>query len=243
MLSHTQQALLRKLSARKHRWREGLFIAEGRKVVKDLLDAGMKPKFLVAEEGSSWPADQCIFLSNKELRRWSMLETADEVLGVFHFPEFRKGEPSDIVLILDEVRDPGNLGTILRTCDWFGVKEVFCTKGTTDVYNSKSVQSSMGSIARVAVRYAEAEEILAELAETHKLVCADMEGIALNEFEPAYPLAIVLGNETRGPGSIWKDNAEVITIPSMGGAESLNVAIANAVILGRFRLGSGGLVE
>lgn len=239
MLSHTQQALLRKLSARKHRWREGLFIAEGRKVVKDLLDAGVKPKFLVAEEGSPWPEDHTIFLSSAELRKWSQLETADEVLGVFPFPESRKGETSDIVLILDEVRDPGNLGTILRTCDWFGVKEVFCTRGTTDAYNSKSVQSSMGSIARVTVRYAEVEEILAEISETHKIVCADMEGTALHQFEPTYPLAIVLGNETRGPDSIWKKKAEVITIPSMGGAESLNVAIANAVILGRFRLGIG----
>lgn len=236
MLSHTQQSLLRKLSSRKHRWREGLFIAEGRKVVKDLLDAGMKPKFLLAEEGSKWLSENTVFVNSAELKKWSQLETADEVLGVFPFPEFKADRFSDIVIILDEVRDPGNLGTILRTCDWFGVKQVFCTKGTTDVYNSKSVQGSMGSIARVAVRYHNPKEIISALADTHKIFCADMQGLSLNDFEPQYPIALVLGNETRGPADIWKEHGQVITIPSLGGAESLNVAIAGAVILGRWRL-------
>lgn len=236
MLSHTQQSLLRKLSSRKHRWREGLFIAEGRKVVKDLLDAGMKPKFLVADEGSSWPAEHTIFISPVELNKWSQLETADEVIGVFHFPEFKRSEDADLILILDEIRDPGNLGTILRTCDWFGVKQVYCTRGTTDIYNSKCVQGSMGSIARVAVHYAGAEEILNELGETRQLVCADMKGEPLNKFVPQYPLALVLGNETRGPAGIWKEHGKVVTIPSIGKAESLNVAIAGAVILGKLRL-------
>jgi TrmH family RNA methyltransferase len=237
MLSHTQQSLLRKLLSRKHRWREGLFIAEGRKVVKDLLAAGMIPKFLVAEEDSPWPPDITVFLNSAELKKWSQLETADEVLGVFPFPEAKDNLSSEIVLILDEIRDPGNLGTILRTCDWFGVKQVICTKGTTDVLNSKSVQGSMGSIARVNVRYANAKEIISELADTRKIYCADMQGVPLNELKPQYPLALVLGSETRGPSQIWKEHGEAITIPSKGEAESLNVAIAGAVILGKLCLG------
>ena len=240
MLSHSQQTLLRKLSSRKHRWRERRFVAEGRKVVSELLAASLKPQFLLAEEGTVWQAQGAIMLPAKEFKRWSNLESADEVMGVFQFPEFAADQFQELVLVLDEVRDPGNLGTIVRTCDWFGVRRIFCVKGSTDVFNAKSIQSSMGSIARVDVSYASAEEIISELADTHSIVSADMQGLALNDFEPQYPMALVLGNETRGPADVWKEHGEVITIPSMGGAESLNVAIAGAVILGRLRLGSPG---
>lgn len=241
MLSHTQQALLRKLSVRKHRWKEKLFIAEGRKVVKDLLASGLKPHLLVAQEDTGWSEKEAVLLPEKEFQKWSKLETADQVLGVFPFPEFTDDTLGDLVLILDEVRDPGNMGTILRTCDWFNVRQVYCTKGSTDIYNAKAVQGSMGSLSRVEVNYAEAEEIYELLKASHKLVCAHMTGTALNEWTAEFPLALILGNESQGPSDFWLQRSEHITIPAVGnqGVESLNVAIANAVILGRIRLGGG----
>lgn len=237
MLSHTQQALLRKLSARKYRWQEKKFIAEGRKVVKDLLAAGLKPHLLVAREGSSWSDKEAVLLPEKEFQQWSNLEKADEVLGIFSFPKF-ESEPGELVLILDEIRDPGNLGTIIRTCDWFNVRQVYCTKGSTDIFNSKSVQGSMGSISKVEVIYDESEVIFDRLKDSHKMVCAHMTGTAINQMTPSFPMALILGSESRGPSDFWLERSEHITIPAISeqGAESLNVAIANAIILGALRL-------
>lgn len=241
MLSHSQQTLLRKLSSRKHRWRERRFVAEGRKVVSELLAASLKPRFLLAEQGTAWQEQGAIMLPAQEFRQWSNLESADEVLGVFQFPEFAEDKFPELVVVLDEVRDPGNLGTIIRTCDWFGVKRIYCVKGCTDVYNAKSIQSSMGSVARVEVIYDSAQNIYSELSGEYQLVCADMKGNSLTAWNPEYPIALVLGSESHGPSEFWRKRSDLVSIPAApgAGAESLNVAIAGAVILGRLRLGGG----
>ncbi len=239
MLSHSQQSLLRKLSARKYRWQNKQFIAEGRTLVKDLLASGLKPHFLLAQEGTSWSEKEAVLVSEKELQAWSKLEKSDEVLGIFPFPEFSIQDTPELVVILDQVRDPGNLGTIIRTCDWFNVTQVYCTNGCTDVYNSKAIQGSMGSITRVEARYDSSENIYKALRSTHRMVCAHMKGIRMDEFDSALPMALILGSESHGPSDFWLEKSELITIPAYGknGAESLNVAIANAILLSFLRLG------
>lgn len=228
---------MRKLSARKHRWQQQLFVAEGRKVVQELLNEGLFPKFLLAEEGTAWADSAEVSLPAAEFQKWSHLEQSDEVLGVFPFPRFQD-EISDAIVVLDGLKDPGNLGTIIRSCDWFGVNRLYCTRGTVDVFNSKTVQSSMGSIARVQVIYAEQEEIWKKVQNSHRLLCADMEGVAMNELKISGNFALVMGSESQGVSLFWKEKAEKVTIPRKGSSkvESLNVAIATAVILGCLRL-------
>ena len=215
-----------------------MFIAEGRKVVNELLRSGLRPQLLVAEEDSGWSEKEAVLLSPEEFQKWSKLEQADDVFGVFPFPKFEDLETPDLVVILDEIRDPGNLGTIIRTCDWFNVKRVYCTKGSTDVFNSKAVQGSMGSLCRVEVLYDTAEGIYKQL-DPYAFACADMNGTSIAQWMPEYPLALILGNESHGPSKFWMDKAEIISIPqiSEASAESLNVAIAGAVFLSRLRLG------
>ncbi len=235
MPSRNQQKLLRKLTNRKHRWQQQLFVAEGRKVVKELLDAGLKAEFLLSDQPQLWPG--AMEISSAELRELSQLEQADEVLGVFPFPAFAAG-PAGFSLVLDGLKDPGNLGTIIRSSDWFGVKEVFCVNGTVDAYNAKCVQSSMGSIARVKITYGEPETIAASLS-GHQLLVADMQGESLYELKPDTNTALIMGSESHGPSPFWKQRARAVTIPRKGGSstESLNVAIATAIMLDRLSPG------
>lgn len=232
MLSNSQEKLLRKLANKKYRNQFELFIAEGRKVVEDLINAGLKYEFLMASSPLSFTTD-AITVSKDQLNTFSQLETSDEVLGVFKYPTFL-AEESSIVLILDEVRNPGNLGTIIRSCDWFGVKKIYCTKGTVDQYNAKTVQSTMGSIARVQVEYATSEEVLEELKEGgYQIYSADMQGVHYKEVRTESKKALVMGSESHGPSNFWKGNSLAVTIPkgSDSEIESLNVAVATSIIL------------
>lgn len=237
MLSRSQQKLLRKLSAKKYRQQYQMFVAEGRKVVREILREGLKPEFLLATAESEF-AEEAIIVSQKELEEWSSLEVPDQVLGVFPFPKVQEEIP-DLVVVLDGIKDPGNLGTIIRTCDWFDIHKVYCTTGTTDVFNAKTVQSTMGSIARVRVRYASNEEILAELNSAgYRILCADMDGESVSEIKHIAKTVLVMGSESHGPSEFWKHHSQRITIPRKGNsqAESLNVAVAAAIILSRLAL-------
>lgn len=237
MLSHNQEKLLRKLTQRKHRWKEKLFVAEGRKVVQELLSEGLQAEFLVACEGSDWEKKEAVILPGKAFQKWSGLSHGDEVLGVFAFPNpiLREGNLS---VVLDGVKDPGNLGTIIRTCDWFGVSALYCCQGTADIFNPKTVQSTMGSIARLKVEYATGEEIYDRLAADHQFWMADMKGEELQKTKLNGKVALVMGSESHGPSPYWQDRAKAITIPRLtqSKAESLNVAVATAVILSHLAL-------
>ncbi len=231
----SQQKILRKLSAKKHRWAQRLFVAEGRKVVAELLAENLAPAFWMAEQNSHWIKKGAEPLSKKDLQEWSFLETADEVLAVFPFPEFEDFQ-SDKVLILDGMKDPGNLGTLVRTADWFGFRQIFCAPGTVDLFNPKTVQSTMGSLARVQVFYLDNEEIFLRLENHYSLASAEMRGTDYRDFKPAKRLALILGNESHGVSEFWKGRSENITIlkNEKSGAESLNAAIAGGILMSHF---------
>ncbi len=234
MLSRNQEKLLRKLSQRKHRWKEQMFIAEGRKVVTELIQEGVRPEFLLATSTTEWAGMNTILLPEQEFQLWSSLSKADDVLGVFHFPEPASGS-EELVVVIDGVKDPGNLGTIIRTCDWFGVQKIYCCNGTADVFNPKTVQSTMGSIARVSVVYEEPHEIFLHLQD-YRLYGAEMAGEPFTEVKIAGRTALIVGSESHGLSSFWSNKAHRITIPkkSHSKVESLNVAVATAVILSHF---------
>ncbi len=238
MLSNTVEKLIRKLRQKKYRYEYGLFVAEGPKVVEELIKAGLTVKHLFAVDHTVWEAYGAQSIERRKLNDISQLDTPNGVLGVFEFPQYKSCETSKIKIILDRVNDPGNLGTIIRTSDWFGVDKIYCTTGTTDVFNAKCVQSTMGSIARVEIEYLEEKEI-EKITENHTLLVADMEGMNINymkfDFEEVF---LVMGSESHGPSDFWKERAQKITIPKTGESpvESLNVAVATAIILSRLSL-------
>lgn len=239
MLSRSTEKLLRKLAAKKYRWQMKMFIAEGRKVVQELLDEGLRLEHLIIKEGSAFEHKDGVVIPVKDFEKLSQLDTADELIAVFHFPELVL-ERGDKVLVLDKINDPGNLGTIIRTCDWFGIKQIFCTTGTVDAYNAKTIQSTMGSAGRVQLTYGSDQEIFEELKATgYSFWCADMEGENLATAQIPTNLALVMGSESHGPSDFWKTNSQKITIPRSESSktESLNVAVATAIIFGKISLG------
>ncbi|MGB0979784.1 MAG: TrmH family RNA methyltransferase [Croceimicrobium sp.] len=232
MPSLSAQKLIRKLRQRKYRWQEKLFVAEGPKLVQDLMDSGLKPLHLWST--NNFPKSEIIDLDL--LSKLSHLSSPNEVIAVFPFPTLATAK-SQKLLILDEVNDPGNLGTLLRTADWFGYQKVICTKGTADVYNSKTVQSTMGSLARLDIEYLSFEEIK-EQYESHRFLIADMQGEDYQNLKAGdfTNFALVMGSESHGPREYWKELGLYITIPkpSESTIDSLNVAVAGALIMQHF---------
>jgi TrmH family RNA methyltransferase len=236
MPSLSSQKLIRKLRQRKYRWQERKFIAEGPKLVEDLIAEGLKPELLF----STQPFLGAAHIDESELKSLSTLSTPNQVLAVFPFPEMlsEQDDPAR-VLILDGINDPGNLGTLLRTADWFGFSKVICTLGTADVFNAKTTQSTMGSLARLDISYASISEILLQFEE-HQFWTADMDGISLSEMKApsGHKIALVMGSESHGPSAEWQKRAKNITIPRFGTTkiDSLNVGIAGGVLMHQIAL-------
>ncbi len=237
MLTKSLERLITKLKQKKHRYATKLFVAEGEKTIQELLQEGLKPLHLLVNDNRFAKVLQRIEVSNADFKTLSNLDTADGTLAIFPFPEFETDKKPPLILILDNLRIPGNLGTIIRTADWFGINTIYCTTGTTDAFNSKSVQSSMGSIGRVQLMYKANEEI-AEALSGYTLYCADMDGEELATVSPKKneKIALILGSESHGPSDFWKGKAKSVTISRKGNSktESLNVAIAAAICMQHF---------
>jgi TrmH family RNA methyltransferase len=240
MLSKNQIKLIKSLNKKKHRLEHGLFVTEGVKVIKEFLKSSFKLRALYSiadifhiEEGESH------IISKKELDKITNLKTSQTALAVFEIP--KPEAPSyhpQLTLALDGIRDPGNLGTIIRMCDWFGIKQLICSPDTVDCFNPKVVQATMGSLTRVNIIYVELNSYLSTTS-THTYG-AYMEGANVYESQLISGNAvIVLGNEANGISSeIQSHIDERISIPSYGqskGAESLNVAMAGSILLSEFR--------
>jgi len=244
MISKNQIKYVKQLEQKKYRLREKAFVAEGPKVVGDLLAAGYRPLQLFATQ--TWAdshheaLDVCgchdNVVSADELRKVSFLQHPQQVLAVFPIPQ---PEPvvqqSDLVLALDNVQDPGNLGTIIRIADWFGIDTIVCSADTVDAWSPKVVQATMGSIARVHIFY---NDLSAFLSSSPLPVYGTfLDGSNIYEQQLPQQAVIVMGNEGNG---ISQQVRQLIThrllIPSFRpGAESLNVAIATAITCSEFR--------
>ncbi|MBZ9626566.1 RNA methyltransferase [Psychroflexus sp. CAK57W] len=240
MLSKNQIKLINSLNKKKHRLEHGLFVTEGVKVIKEFLKSSFTLRALYSvadifhiEEGESH------IISEKELQKISNLKTPQTALAVFEIPKSHQSTGENgITLVLDGIRDPGNLGTIIRMCDWFGVEQLVCSQDTVDCFNPKVVQATMGSLTRVRMRYTDLNTYLSD-SSSH-IYGAYMTGTdvytATLETKNAI---IVLGNEANGiSSSIQSHIDERISIPSYGktqGAESLNVAMAGAILLSEFK--------
>ena len=235
MLSKNQVKLIQKLHQKKYRNELNLFIVEGKKSINEFLQAGYTPQLLIATEAftASVPQHLITSVSKDELRKVSTLQNPDEGLAVFEQPKHKGILQEGVIVALDNVQDPGNLGTIIRLCDWFGVETLLCNTQTVDCYNPKVVQASMGSLTRVAVHYLDLAAFLTTTA--LPVYTMDLEGE--NLYTATFPkdCILILGNEANGISSeVRALSNEVITIPRFSQhqrTESLNVAMAGAIIL------------
>lgn len=237
MVAKSELKFIRSLQQKKHRQRHGLFVAEGVKLVTELLDSALPLQAIYATDAGLFPGATPI--SERELEAVSSLVQPNKVLGVFHMPQPEPLHFSDWVLALDGVRDPGNLGTLIRLCDWFGIGQLLCSPDTVDAYNPKVLQATMGSIARVRLVYAPLPEALQGCGVP--VYGASMEGGAVGaETLPAAGV-LVMGSESHGLGPGVRDLlTATVSIPAYGKAESLNVATAAAILLYEVRRRGGG---
>lgn len=242
MLVKSQVKYIQSLSQKKFREEEEVFVAEGPKIINELLAASNiqlkhlygTHEWLSSENKSLAHIDaSCItVIDQKELERISFLSTPNEVLGIFAKPSFTKGRPtSNIRIMLDTIQDPGNLGTIVRCADWFGVDQIICSEECADVFAPKVVQSTMGSISRVQCVYTNLESFLDQHPRI-PLYAALLEGRDLFALGKIKEGIILIGNESKGiRPSLLERNLHRITIPRKGSAESLNAAVATGIIL------------
>ncbi|WP_278589987.1 TrmH family RNA methyltransferase [Capnocytophaga ochracea] len=239
MLSKNQVKLIQKLQQKKYRNELNLFIVEGKKSIVEFLQAGYRLELLIAIEvfATALNGQPITLVSKEELRKVSSLKNPDEGLAIFHQRQHKGILQEGVILALDNVQDPGNLGTLIRLCDWFGIETLICNSQTVDCYNPKVVQASMGSLTRVAVHYVDLAGFLATCA--LPLYAMDLDGENLYTTEFPEDCVLILGNEANGISPEVRALADgIITIPRFGKlqqTESLNVAMAGAIVVSQVR--------
>lgn len=239
MVSKNQIKLITSLQQKKYRKQEQLFFAEGVKVVQELLHSNfeLQDLFTTKQDFLTVPKNKVHAITEAELKKISALTTPNTCLAVFKIPKAKEMVEKGLIMALDDVRDPGNLGTIIRLCDWFGIETLFCSEESVDIYNPKVVQATMGSISRVNVVYGNLEAFLSQT----KLPVFGTFMDGKNIYQEKLPKEgiIVMGNEANGiSSSVEKLVSERIAIPRFGNlqvTESLNVATATAIILSEFK--------
>ncbi len=240
MVVKSQIKFIKNLQLKKYRTQNKLFVVEGIKTVRELLNSSLKV-FKIYVTDSTILGQKGSFIevvSEGDLKKMSGLSTPNKVLGVFHIPNPKPLDFSDWVLALDDVRDPGNLGTIIRLCDWFGVKNLMCSSNTVDCYNPKVLQATMGSISRVNIVYGDLQKVLSN--SEVPIYGAFMDGAKV--YSEKFPQGgiLVMGNEANGVSeAIGALVGKKISIPQFGPktTESLNVATATAILLNEIRRG------
>lgn len=248
MLSKNQLKLVRSLELKKNRKKEGLFVAEGPKVVGDLLRAGYVPHSIFMVQGSGFMVQgsgarvqvSSFLVTDDELRKLSFLQHPQEVLALFEIPQSQKltANSQKLAIALDGIQDPGNLGTIIRIADWFGITTIYCSEDTADCYNPKVVQATMGSLAHINIVYTDLEALLRQY--DGPIYGTLLDGQNIYQQELSSEGIIVMGNEGNGISpAIRQLVTHKLLIPnynpSSETAESLNVAIATAITCAEFR--------
>ncbi len=238
MVGKSQIKFIKSLQQKKYRNQNGMFVVEGIKTVQELLDSNFEPYkiYSTSAELFQYLGDQIEIISEVELKKISGLRSPNKVLGIFKIPQPRKVDENDWILALDDVRDPGNLGTIIRLCDWFGIKNLVCSEQTVDCYNPKVLQATMGSITRVNIIYTD----LVHYIEKSELPVYGtfMNGNTVYSSKLPIKGILVMGNEANGISSEIENlvNSRV-SIPQFESkaTESLNVATAVAIFLNEIR--------
>ena len=254
MISKNRIKYVRSLEMKKFRKAEGVFVAEGRKLVDDLREV-FECAYLAATDRWMVEHDEWVRalkssgveideVTEEELRRVSFQETPQQVLAVFRQRngqvDINEEARKNLCLMLDDVQNPGNLGTIVRQADWFGIEHIFCSRGCADIYNPKTVQATMGAMARVQVHYADLPELLDGLEKGIPVYGTFLDGENMYKKELENRGVIVMGNEGKGVSKeVERYVTERLYIPNYPEgrqtSESLNVAIATAIVCAEFR--------
>jgi len=238
MLSKSQVSLLKSLQHKKERKQNGLFLVEGHKSVVEFINsdyridaiyhaASFDPKMLNLSRKIN-----LYNISVTDIERMSSLKTPQEVIALVQIPQYpmlnNQKLKQKFSLVLDGVQDPGNMGTIIRTADWFGIADIICSDDTVDAYNPKVVQASMGSLARINVHYTDIETVLPQL--DLPIYGAMLQGENIYNTQFGSEGLLVMGNEGNGVRpAVERLISKPVTIPRLGKAESLNVGIATAL--------------
>jgi RNA methyltransferase, TrmH family len=237
MISKNEVNFIKKLSNRQNRNEENVFVAEGEKLVLDLIQSNLELRKIyytkATENQFLLGLKNGLVIDDSYMTRITQLKTHASCLAIFEKPAFKQEayKKGNWIIALDGLQDPGNMGTIIRIADWFGIKEIICTKNTVDAFNQKAIQASMGSIARVNVNYIELEVFIKGLAET-PIYATVLNGANILNFKNFEPGVIIIGNEGNGvsDGILQYANFK-ISLPCIGGAESLNAAVAASMVL------------
>jgi len=234
MVSDKQIKIIKSLKLKKNRIKHNLFVAEGDKTILELILADFKINSLYSINTNIEGIDNSVVqLSKSELNKMSNLSNPKNSLGVFEIPKSKNIDYNKLIIGLDNVSDPGNLGTIIRLCDWFGVEDLICSFETVDCYNPKVVQASMGSISRVNITYLDLQKTIEK--NSFKTYGTYMQGDSLYDIDEIQQGLVLFGNEANGINpNLSKFVDKRLSIPRFGKlkkTESLNVANALSIVL------------
>lgn len=248
MLSKATLKLIKSLELRKFRKESGLFVAEGGKTVTDLLQQGIEAyKIFATRDWMDNHSCECLVeiteITDEEMRRASFLRTPQGILALFKQPGYSM-DPTcptrELCLALDNVQDPGNLGTIIRIADWFGIENIYCSNGSADVYNPKVIQATMGAVGRVKIHYTNLPQLIESIKDKTNIYGTFLDGENLYGKELKNKGLIIMGNEGNGIsdecGRLVSDRLLIPNYPAgRATSESLNVSVATAIICSEFR--------
>ena len=248
MLSKNKIKFFNSLKLRKFRIKHNLFLDEGKKLTLDLLQSEIKPKYILTSSNNiSFKTNHINFeiieLNSQEIKKISQLKTPPDIIGVFEIPHYKfdlAEFENSLSLFCDDIQNPGNLGTIIRTADWFGIKNIICSENTVDLYNPKTVQATMGAIASLKIHYVNKTVFFSQIGNTFPVYGTFLKGENIYETSLTQNGLIVIGNEGKG---ISEELTPFITkklyIPTFNpdnkNTESLNASIAAAIICSEFK--------
>lgn len=248
MLSKAQLKLIKSLEQKKFRKETGLFVAEGGKTIGDLLACGLQCELIIADE--EWLSKHTLnsnhkitTVSSEDIKKASFLRTPQGIIALFKQPRHNNDThhpTNELCLALDNVQDPGNMGTIIRIADWFGIEHIYCSAGCVDAFNPKTVQATMGAIGRVKIHNVELAQFITSLDEKTPVYGTFLNGDNIYEQPLSANGLIVMGNEGNGIGAECERHINKrLFIPNYPQgretSESLNVSTATAIICSEFR--------
>lgn len=235
MLTNNDTKLINSLVKKKFRQKYNKFVVEGVKNIKEVLNSSIYVEkiYSIDDTFNDFPSKN-ILISERELKKISQLVTPNTALAVCEIPQEKNIQKNGFIIALDDIRDPGNLGTIIRMADWFGIQQIVCSKETVDLYNPKVIQSTMGSFIRVQINYTDLEQFFETYS--HPILGTFMDGENLYKTTLPEKAVLLMGNEANGISEKLESFVtQRLSIPRMGKlqqTESLNVAMATSIILG-----------
>lgn len=241
LTAHTIK-ILQSLDKKKFRQKYNLFLVEGNKIIRELPDSRFKIKEIFSTDPQKLDRMEApvTHISENELKKISFLQNPKDSVAVCYLHPEEKKEDKNLQLVLDGIQDPGNLGTMIRLADWFGIEQIICSEDTVDFYNPKVIMASMGSFTRVNIVYTNLTEYLSETGNVN--IGTDMDGENIYSFERPEKMNLILGNEGNGMRPETEKLLHTsVMIPRFGksqSTESLNVSMAAGIILGQLFGGS-----